>query len=116
MANITIREISEATVRALSAGQAEPAWLRQRRLEAWRTFQTMAMPSGLEEEWRRTGLKGLDLEAALQRADSLTGTETAAGGIVPRMDDGAAIDSALAERSGLDGLLLQQAGRTRERF
>jgi len=32
------------------------------------------------------------------------------------MDGGAAIDPALAERSGLDGLLLQQAGRTRERF
>src|SRR6266542_4569908 len=109
MANITSRETSEATVREFSESQAEPEWLLQRRLEAWRTVQMMTMPSGFEEEWRRTDLSDLDLEAALQRL-GLAAVPGALAGIVPRMDGSAAVDPALAERSGLDGLLFQQAG------
>ena len=116
MTNTTSSEITEAGVRALSESQAEPEWLLRCRLDAWRTFQTMAMPSGLEEEWRRTDLRGLDLEAALQRVAPGAVPEGMAAGIVPHMDGSAAIDPALAERSGLDGLLLQHDGRTRERF
>src|SRR5690349_9023832 len=106
----TTTGLSESTLRALSASQAEPDWLLERRLEAWRTFEAMAMPSGLEEEWRRTDLKGLDLNAAL--ATIRPPAEIGAGGLHPRMDGSAAIDPALAERSGIDGLLLQQGGRT----
>jgi len=110
----TTTGLSESTLRALSASQAEPDWLLERRLEAWRTFEAMAMPSGLEEEWRRTDLKGLDLNAAL--ATIRPPAEIGAGGLHPRMDGSAAIDPALAERSGIDGLLLQQGGRTGDRF
>jgi Fe-S cluster assembly protein SufD len=59
--------ITEQTVRDLSRLRDEPEWLRTRRVEAWRAFETMAMPTGLEEEWRRTDLSGLDLEGDLSR-------------------------------------------------
>jgi Fe-S cluster assembly protein SufD len=59
--------ITEQTVRDLSRLRDEPEWLRTRRVEAWRAFETMAMPTGLEEEWRRTDLSGFDLDAALSR-------------------------------------------------
>ena len=58
--------IAEATVRELSKAYGEPAWLLNRRLAAWRAYEAMAQPTGLEEEWRRTDLSGLDLEAALR--------------------------------------------------
>jgi Fe-S cluster assembly protein SufD len=57
--------ITEATVRALSQRLNEPDWLLQRRLDAWRAFEAMSMPNPLEEEWRRTDISGLDLEAML---------------------------------------------------
>ena len=44
---------SRAQVEALSSAHDEPAWLRERRLEAWQTYESMPMPQ-LEEEWRRT--------------------------------------------------------------
>ena len=42
--------------------QAEPAWLRERRLAAWRVFDYLPMPdSNRLEEWRRTDVRDLDL-------------------------------------------------------
>jgi Fe-S cluster assembly protein SufD len=118
MTNVTSRQIDEATVRAVSERQSEPEWLRRRRFDALRIFETMAMPSGLEEEWRRTDISQLDLEGALSR---LAG-EPQLGGVsglleqAPKMDSSLTTDPALAERSGLDGLLIQQGGRTQQRF
>ena len=60
--------ITEETIRELSRRNNEPEWLLQRRLDAWRAFEAMAMPNPLEEEWRRTDISGLDLEAALAAA------------------------------------------------
>src|SRR3972149_10114292 len=57
--------ITEETVRQLSKRAGEPGWLLQRRLAAWRAYQAMSMPNPLEEEWRRTDISGLDLDAAL---------------------------------------------------
>ena len=57
--------ISEATVTALSQRLNEPDWLLQRRLDAWRAYEAMSMPNPLEEEWRRTDISGLDLDATL---------------------------------------------------
>ena len=56
---------SEATIRDRSRAKDEPEWLLKRRLDAWRAFEAMAMPSPLEEEWRRTDISGLDLDAVL---------------------------------------------------
>ena len=42
-----------ADVEALSTGMNEPAWMLERRLEAWEHYESLPMPY-LEEEWRRT--------------------------------------------------------------
>jgi Fe-S cluster assembly protein SufD len=65
MTTSTSVQISEASVRQLSEGLREPAWLLDRRLAALRAFNTMEMPDPREEEWRRTDISGFDLDAAL---------------------------------------------------
>jgi Fe-S cluster assembly protein SufD len=60
-------QITEETVRELSRALNEPEWLLSRRVEAWRAFEAMAMPTGDEEEWRRTDLSGFDLAGDLAR-------------------------------------------------
>jgi Fe-S cluster assembly protein SufD len=57
--------ITEETVRRLSQRHNEPEWLLQRRLDAWRAYEAMAMPNPLDEEWRRTDISQLDLESLL---------------------------------------------------
>ncbi len=57
--------VNESAIRAISASHGEPEWLLNRRLDAWRVFEAMAMPNPLEEEWRRTDISGLDIDAAL---------------------------------------------------
>jgi Fe-S cluster assembly protein SufD len=57
--------ISEDTLRRLAQARNEPAWLLQRRLEAWRVYEAMSMPNPLDEEWRRTDLSRVDFDAAL---------------------------------------------------
>src|SRR5438046_8722437 len=105
MTEATDLRISETTIRALSERQAEPDWRLERRLKAWRICEAMAMPSGLEEEWRRTDIKALDLQAALQKAAA-----SAAGMTVPvagRLEvahageGGLAVDPSAAERAGV---------------
>ena len=64
--------ITQETVRLLSKEAGEPRWLRERRLAAWRAYEAMSMPNPLDEEWRRTDISGLDLEAALAAAAQAT--------------------------------------------
>ena len=53
---------SAEAVAALSAAKQEPAWMRDKRLAAWKLSQTLSMPTGTEEEWRRTDIRGLHLD------------------------------------------------------
>ncbi len=53
---------SAEAVEALSASKQEPDWMRDKRLAAWRQSDELSMPSGKEEEWRRTDLRGLKWE------------------------------------------------------
>ncbi|HKV45068.1 MAG TPA: Fe-S cluster assembly protein SufD [bacterium] len=56
--------LSRALVEELSAASGEPAWLRERRLAAWEAFVRLPLPSAnVGEEWRRTDIGGLDLDA-----------------------------------------------------
>ncbi|HET7009164.1 MAG TPA: Fe-S cluster assembly protein SufD [Anaerolineales bacterium] len=50
---------TEADVRQVSTALGEPAWLLQRRLEAWKQYQSTPMPTLQDEAWRRTDLSGL---------------------------------------------------------
>lgn len=52
--------LSLGAVEALSERLGEPAWLRQRRAEAWQLYETLPFPdSGKDEPWRRTPLRTL---------------------------------------------------------
>ncbi len=44
-------------------GRDEPAWLVERREDAFAQFQAFPWPSAREEEWRRTDIRGLKLDA-----------------------------------------------------
>jgi Fe-S cluster assembly protein SufD len=98
-----VHQLSAEAVEALSAAKNEPLWLRQRRRNAWQANQQLAMPTGHEEEWRRTDLRGLDLmhydalPAPVQTAQThqelpaffasrLTLPETPVGGLLMHQD------------------------------
>jgi len=49
--------MSREAVIQLSDLKGEPAWLRERRLQAWQQFENLPMP-----DWRRTPLDGLHIE------------------------------------------------------
>lgn len=55
------RGFTEEAVRELIAGRDEPQWMRERRLDAWRIYQSLPMPARTDEEWRRTDLGRLRL-------------------------------------------------------
>src|SRR5437762_7648837 len=60
-----------SAVEELGALHGEPDWVRARRREAFAAYERLPLPSRSEEEWRRTDLRGLDLDAfeAFERAD-----------------------------------------------
>jgi Fe-S cluster assembly protein SufD len=62
--------LSRDTVEELSRQRQEPAWLLTFRLQAFETFERLPMPDQRTEGWRRTSLRGLDLN----RLDVLSGS------------------------------------------
>jgi Fe-S cluster assembly protein SufD len=60
-APVARRGFSEEAIHALSERQSEPAWLRERRLDAWKIYESLPMPTLQDEEWRRTNLRALKL-------------------------------------------------------
>ena len=62
---------NQTAVEELSGLHGEPDWLRVRRREAFEVFERLPMPSRSDEEWRRTDIRGLDLESfeAFEQAD-----------------------------------------------
>ncbi len=65
----TKRAIAESSVRELSGLKGEPEWLLQQRLEAWRAYERLPVPSPADEVWRRTDLSKLNLEGFNAFAD-----------------------------------------------
>ncbi len=51
--------IDRAAVEEISRRHDEPAWLRDRRIEAWRTYEAMDFPPETDEEWRRTDVRSI---------------------------------------------------------
>lgn len=66
------RGFTEETIAAIIAERHEPAWMTARRRAAWQAYQTIPMPTRQDEEWRRTDLRTLKLDAT-----SPLGTPTA---------------------------------------
>lgn len=95
---------SAEAVEALSASKGEPDWMREKRRAAWQLSTALSMPSGSEEEWRRTDLRGFKWERyhplppPLSPADS---QEAVPAALTPHMG--------LAETS-TGGVLLHQDG------
>ena len=54
--------ISAQTIEALSHFKDEPAWLTQKRLHAWRTFEKLPMPTLRDEAWRYTDISDVRIE------------------------------------------------------
>lgn len=60
-APVAWRGFSEEAVHALNERLDEPDWMRQRRLDAWKIYESLPMPTRQDEEWRRTDLRPLKL-------------------------------------------------------
>ncbi|MGF1470808.1 MAG: Fe-S cluster assembly protein SufD [Rubrobacteraceae bacterium] len=56
------RGVSAEAVKALSAFKNEPAWVTEKRLEAWQTYENLPMPSMREEAWRYTDISDVNIE------------------------------------------------------
>ena len=54
--------VSAETVKALSAYKDEPAWLTEKRLSAWRTFEQTPLPTLRDEAWRYTDISDVRIE------------------------------------------------------
>jgi Fe-S cluster assembly protein SufD len=57
----------------------EPAWLLRRRREAFAAFQASSWPTARDEEWRRTDIRALKLDAFAPEPAPLAPRESAAG-------------------------------------
>lgn len=58
-----VRGYTRQAVEALSYQKAEPAWMRDLRLKAWDVFERTSWPTMQEEEWRKTDIRSLKLDA-----------------------------------------------------
>src|ERR1700761_3656471 len=59
-------------------GRDEPAWLVDRRREAFARFQAFPWPGAREEEWRRTDIRALKLDAFAPPSAEPPGAEAVA--------------------------------------
>src|ERR687889_1014991 len=62
--------ISRETVEALSSFKDEPAWLTDKRLEGWRSFESLPMPTLRDEAWRYTDISDVTIEDFLPYSPS----------------------------------------------
>src|SRR5918998_1237512 len=62
--------MSEETVKALSSLKNEPGWLTEKRLEAWRSFEGLPMPTLRDEAWRYTDISDVRIEDFLPYSPS----------------------------------------------
>src|SRR5215213_4176400 len=62
--------ISRETVEVLSSFKDEPDWLTEKRLGAWRSFESLPMPTLRDEAWRYTDISDVRIEDFLPYAPS----------------------------------------------
>src|SRR5215211_5931084 len=62
--------INLETVKALSSFKDEPDWLTEKRLDAWRSFEALPMPTLRDEAWRYTDISDVRIEDFLPYAPS----------------------------------------------
>ncbi len=64
------RGFSEETIAQVIAERDEPTWMTALRRSAWAAYQAIPMPTRQDEEWRRTDLRQLKLDAASPLGES----------------------------------------------
>src|SRR5918993_227151 len=96
--------VSVETIKALSAFKDEPAWLTEKRLEAWRTFEKTPMPTLRDEAWRYTDVSDVRVEDFLPYAPS---PDAASEGDLPE-----AVQKLLEEGEENSALLVQHNSET----
>jgi Fe-S cluster assembly protein SufD len=76
-------------VERLSASRNEPNWMREKRISSWEIFQSLPMPTRRDEEWRRTDISRLSLdalvpfvEASREQVESPLQLEAESGGLL----------------------------------
>jgi Fe-S cluster assembly protein SufD len=92
---------SQRVVERLSTSRNEPAWLRQRRLEAWQAYEATPMPTLEDESWRRTNISTLPLAELSPFAEAPYAPPASPGGLPREI-------RALLDRGHADGGLLVQ--------
>jgi Fe-S cluster assembly protein SufD len=92
---------SQRVVEGLSAARNEPAWLRQRRLEAWQVYEATPMPTLQDESWRRTDISTLPLAELSPFAEVPYAPPTSPAGLPREI-------RALLDRGHADGGLIVQ--------
>lgn len=83
----TLTGFTRESVEQLSAARNEPGWVRDARLAAWATYESMPFPQRTDEEWRRTDLRGLKLDR-LSPFAGLDGTARPVDAILGSFRDG----------------------------
>jgi Fe-S cluster assembly protein SufD len=56
-AQLTTQGFTPASFEAFLESRNEPVWLKDQRREAWRTFESLPMPTRNDEEWARTDIR-----------------------------------------------------------
>jgi Fe-S cluster assembly protein SufD len=98
--------LSAEAVEALSASRNEPVWMRDKRRAAWQLSQELPMPADTDEAWRRTDLRGLDLDqyaAVLPPTEAVSHREQLPAYLAPHL--------AMPETT-VGGVLVHQDGNT----
>lgn len=96
--------ISADAVKALSSFKREPAWLTEKRLEAWRKFEELPMPTLRDEAWRYTDLSDVRIEDFIPYAPS---PDVASEGELPE-----AVQALIREGEENSALLVQHNSET----
>jgi Fe-S cluster assembly protein SufD len=95
-APVARRGFSLDALNELIARRDEPEWMRERRLDAWRTYESIPMPTRQDEEWRRTDLRRLKLDE--YEPETPASAET--GTLLPQAERGEVFAGFLGLRNG----------------
>jgi Fe-S cluster assembly protein SufD len=98
-----VTTFTREAVEEISRRNGEPDWLRDRRLTSYANFLRYPMPSRADEDYRRTDLRRLDLNAFVPPSAEL------ADGAA---DLPASVAGVLGDTSGDGGLVVQRGGTT----
>lgn len=95
-APVARRGFSEEAIHTLSERQDEPAWMRERRLDAWKIYESLPMPTRQDEEWRRTDLRALKLDDIAPFAEDAAASHS----LLPQSERDEAFAGILGLRNG----------------